>query len=795
MKITSLLKSIIVVLALSITTLTHAQEATNQIPEVSTMEELFNALGDKESIQVLFKNLEPKFVTKNLYIDAYMPDEKTLINSSKVIPSKADVIGTYKFVEDYNGYRFVFDSIINIHSFHCLNYTKEYYNQTKESIALETITAITPMIVTAIDGNNVFVQYKNLDKTPCNDMLSINGKHSLTLGDKIENIPAKYIPTKIEINGTDTAILRNDYFIVESTNIGTTTPNNRIQYAPISSLDILNTSFFIAKAVQLPIGGTIEKKENTYNYTLNSQSIELKSNTINLEEYIGQTLEQPIFGVLDNKHTANNTFAVIVNKIEELNTNYETIAEWIEAAQSGITTGSLKNPVNVTLSIYQSYKSFVFIEDKTAAICLNFGDLKENPIKTGHVISGIKGTLKVVDDKTNLTIAPQITMTSDDTTNIQILDSITVYPMNITIAELNADEKAIANGEAPKYANRLVQINGVKKGSKWIGNNPRVYPLIQGEDTLAYSTSTLKDFSSKLETLQMTIIGVIDYQTINASKLYSIYPRSIDDVHLVAPEFTPIEDVYEKEVKVTLSMFGEKGVDYTNVYYTIDGSDPFYGTEYTEPITITENTTILAIATYLNDESKTSPAVEATYTIVDKIDVPQPTFTPDATEEYTDQVDVTINNTATNAVILYDLEGQAPTSTSRIYNNQPLRLTQTTTIAAVAALIDKKGNIRTKENNDLLYTSDVITVTYIVKPTIINPGVATDEVELMAIVYSYAGNIHINAEIGSTIEVYTINGQNIFADKATSNITTIEAGNNNILLVRVNGETVKVAIK
>jgi hypothetical protein len=188
MKITSLLKSIIVVLALSITTLTHAQEATNQIPEVSTMEELFNALGDKESIQVLFKNLEPKFVTKNLYIDAYMPDEKTLINSSKVIPSKADVIGTYKFVEDYNGYRFVFDSIINIHSFHCLNYTKEYYNQTKESIALETITAITPMIVTAIDGNNVFVQYKNLDKTPCNDMLSINGKHSLTLGDKIELI-------------------------------------------------------------------------------------------------------------------------------------------------------------------------------------------------------------------------------------------------------------------------------------------------------------------------------------------------------------------------------------------------------------------------------------------------------------------------------------------------------------------------------------------------------------------------------------------------------------------------------
>ena len=81
------------------------------------------------------------------------------------------------------------------------------------------------------------------------------------------------------------------------------------------------------------------------------------------------------------------------------------------------------------------------------------------------------------------------------------------------------------------------------------------------------------------------------------------------------------------------------------------------------------------------------------------------------------------------------------------------------------------------------------------KPGTGDPDVATDNVELMAMVYSLAGNVYVHTEIGNTIEVYTVNGQNIFAGEATDVVTTINAANNSVLLVRINGETIKVAIK
>jgi hypothetical protein len=65
----------------------------------------------------------------------------------------------------------------------------------------------------------------------------------------------------------------------------------------------------------------------------------------------------------------------------------------------------------------------------------------------------------------------------------------------------------------------------------------------------------------------------------------------------------------------------------------------------------------------------------------------------------------------------------------------------------------------------------------------------------MAMIYSYAGNVYVHTEIGNTIEAYTVAGQNIFTSEATSTVTSIDAQNNDVLIVRVNGETVKVAIK
>lgn len=797
MKTTTLLKSLFLAITLCLTSMVYAQDETS-LPEVTTMEEVISALGDKDSVQVLFKNLEPIFVKKSLYIDTYMPDGKTLMNIRYACPANFDAIGTYRFVEDYNGYRFRVDSIVDIYAYQNLEYLTNYYEQTKNKNTLKTIDITKPVVVTATDGANVFVQYQDLDRIYHGDLLVINGEHSLAVGDQINTFAAKYnVATTLSLTDTTSAIIRNDFFSVEATSLGAISKGNSIRYTLINADSIAKIRVYNAVAVQLPIGGKLTKENDKFVYTIEGNSIELKSTIVDLEQYVGKTIEETIKGVVDNCNTADNSNAFIVTEIKAIDTNYATIAEWIDAAQNGLTTGSLKNPVNVTLSIYQSYKSFVFIEDETAAICLNFGDFKENPIKTGHVISGIEGNLSTINDANNI-IAPIVTLSADNIAKIQIVDSIDARPIDVTIAELNADEKAIANGELSKYANRLVRINGVKKGKKWIGNNPRVYPFIQGNDTLAYATNTLNFVGTKLDTLQMTIVGIIDYKTINASQLYSIYPRSIDDVNLVAPEFTYEEDSYEQELEVSLSMFGTKGVDYNSVRFIINPTEDQNpidgGKEYDKPFYIDETTTIQAVATYPNQ--KFSPIVTVTYTIVDEITVAEPTFTPDATAEYNDTVLVSMACETPKSAILYELSDDEPTIESARFEGAPLLFTETTTISAMAVLLNSKGEVRINPYDEEPFASDIITVTYVVKSTKpIDPDVATDNVELMAMIYSYAGNVYVHTEIGNTIEAYTVAGQNIFTSEATSTVTSIDAQNNDVLIIRVNGETTKVAIK
>ena len=689
-----------------------AQETT--YPEVTSMEEVIAALGDNDQtvgVKVHFKNLEPIFVVKSLYTDIYMPDGTTFLNIRTVCPSKFDAIGRYYYNNDKEsgalGFKFEVEEITAAYAFHNLYYLAE-------SKAQNAVEIKNPVVVTAVDNNNVFVQYQDFDKTNHGDLLVVEGEHSLQIGDQITGFTATLNSERrdsvITENDTTVTMIRNRYFSVNVSSFGSVEKNKVIKYRA-TTLDKLIGENAEASAVQLPVGGTIVKEGEKYLYKVNEESVEVKSNTVNLDEYLNNPISEMVRGVIDYYHTAENTFNVIITEIKALDTNYATIAEWIDAAQSGITTGSLKNPVNITLCVEQSKNTIVFAEDNSAAICLLFPTLekiqtkteagndttivKPFPYKAGDIISGIEGNI-ICFDKNNNIVAPHIELSFDDTTSISRVNTGVVEPLNITIAELNADEDAIANGEISQYANRLVRLNGVKKPVRGFG---RTYYLVQDNDTLSFNQSTLQKVWSKLDTLQMTIIGIIDYKTINSSALYSIYPRSVEDVHLVAPEFVPAAGMYEKEVEVAITMLGEQGVDYTTVYYTTDPKynpedDPemLAGEEYTEPLQLTETTTIHAMATY-EDDSKSSPIVKAIYTIVDEL----------------------------------------PTE--------------------------------------------------------------TDKVVLVATVYTNNGSIFVNTEVGNNIEVYTVNGQNIYNAMATSNITTIDANGNNVAIVRVNGKSIKVAIK
>ncbi len=726
MKTTTLLKSLFLAIVLSITALAYAQDEPT-IPEVTTMEELIAALGDNDQVagvRVHFKNLEPIFVVKSLYTDTYMPDGTTLLKIRTACPSKFDAIGRYYYNNDAEsgaiGFKFEVEEITTAYAFHNLFYLAESKTQ-------NAVEIINPVVVTAVDNNNVFVQYQDFDKNNHGDLIVIEGEHSLQIGDQLTGFTAtlNYARRDTTFTATDTIVtmIRNTHFNVEASSLGTITKNSVIKYRATTTLNNLFNNKTDAAAIQLPVGGVIIKEGEKYLYKVNEESVEVKSNTVNLDEYLNNPISEMVRGVINYYHTVENTFNVIITEIKALDTNYATIAEWIDAAQAGITTGSLKNPVNITLCVEQSKNTIVFAEDNSAAICLLFPPVEKIPSKTeagndttivkpfpykaGDIISGIEGNI-ICFDKNNNIVAPHIELSFDDTTSISRVNTGVIEPLNVTIAELNADKDAIKEGAISKFANRLVKINGVINGTKWVGADPKIFPLIQGEDTLTYSTNTLNAFPlntmmKKDNTSQMTIIGVIDYKIINSSNLYSIYPRSVEDVHLVAPEFVPAAGMYEKEIEVAITMLGEQGVDYTAIYYTTDPEfnpedDPemLAGEEYTEPLQLTETTTIHAMATYLDDESKSSPIVKAIYTIVDEL----------------------------------------PTD-----------------------------------------------------PT------GTDKVVLVATVYTNNGSIIVNTEVGNNIEVYTVNGQNIYNAMATSNITTIEANGNNVVIVRVNGKSIKVAVK
>ena len=55
--------------------------------------------------------------------------------------------------------------------------------------------------------------------------------------------------------------------------------------------------------------------------------------------------------------------------------------------------------------------------------------------------------------------------------------------------------------------------------------------------------------------------------------------------------------------------------------------------------------------------------------------------------------------------------------------------------------------------------------------------------------------VYVDTEIGTMIEVFTVQGQRIYAAEATTQLTTIDAYAADVVLVRVNGETVKVAVR
>lgn len=123
----------------------------------------------------------------------------------------------------------------------------------------------------------------------------------------------------------------------------------------------------------------------------------------------------------------------------------------------------------------------------------------------------------------------------------------------------------------------------------------------------------------------------------------------------------------------------------SKIYYTLDGTAPTENDYlYTNPISITANTILSAIAVLNN---KIGEVATANFVFSDLQNV---LFLPNG-GNFINNVAVTLNTGALNATIYYTTNGDTPTQNSAVYNNQPLLLENSTTIKAVASVNNLLG--------------------------------------------------------------------------------------------------------
>ena len=232
------------------------------------------------------------------------------------------------------------------------------------------------------------------------------------------------------------------------------------------------------------------------------------------------------------------------------------------------------------------------------------------------------------------------------------------------------------------------------------------------------------------------------------------------------------------------------------VLVTIDGTEPTV-TNTIQAVQLTSTATVKARTMLMTEEGQPykTPKGEYIYSdvvsaIFTKVEAPAaPEFTP-AEGEYYDSVVVSIACATENVMIKYQFGGTEPMGMSPTYTS-PFKLTETTVVSAVAYL-SENGVMPLFDVEGLPIASQATFAQYTIKP---KQGVGVDNVEVAAIVYAKDGMVYVDTEIGNMIEVFTVQGQRIYAAEATAQLTTIDAYAADVVLVRVNGNTVKVAVR
>lgn len=145
-----------------------------------------------------------------------------------------------------------------------------------------------------------------------------------------------------------------------------------------------------------------------------------------------------------------------------------------------------------------------------------------------------------------------------------------------------------------------------------------------------------------------------------------VIPETINDPVIVITNGT-----------VTIACNTENAV----IHYTLDGTDPdSSSTVYTEPFTLSEDTTVKAIA--IKDD-KTSSVVTKTYEAPEQIVIAEPEIV------IAENGEVTLVNLTDGATVYFTTDGTDPSSSSQVYS-EAFVVTDGTTVKAIAI----KGDVQ-----------------------------------------------------------------------------------------------------
>ena len=215
----------------------------------------------------------------------------------------------------------------------------------------------------------------------------------------------------------------------------------------------------------------------------------------------------------------------------------------------------------------------------------------------------------------------------------------------------------------------------------WDWNSGRTQTLnllnpVTGQSELPGGAVSLSSFTSGTWVV-FNFQGNVEVQVTNTNSNWNALVQMIAfDNQCAAPSFTPAPGNYSSPQSVTIGT----ATSGATIYYTANGTTPSStnGTVYSSPVSITVTGTTLQAIAYETGYS-TSSVASGIYTI----QCVAPTFSP-AAGTFTTSTPVTISTTTGSATINYTTNGTTPSSTVGTVYSNPVSLTATSTLQAIA---------------------------------------------------------------------------------------------------------------